>query len=488
MKRSILLLVMLPVLASAQPVLTPDYSLSGDHPDGTPSLFGDAYGSAAASWKDWLFVGAPRETVLRDGFEAQDGAVYIYENRDGAYLLRQKLTMPGSSGTSGDRFGGGIASAGGWLFVGASNDQDFPGLVDPRQGISYDSPPFYFAGQVHVYELIYGNWEFAQTLIAPVPGSQGSFGTRTGASNIALKDNGKVAVIGELHNYPAGVGQLHTYRVKDGAWQYVMTIDAPLENLHSFGDDLVFASNRYLVAGGFISPEPWTEGQGVVFVYKSIFNSGYFETSPRQTIAGPVVNFDDCWIAGTQGFGVSGLDASGGTVVVADPCATGVAGPLAGNLSVFRLERGATPLVLEATIEGDLPDMTLGASFTGSRHAVAVSESGSRILAGAPMWPLGYPDYGSIGADVRLYVHDGTGWTNEAWLTTLTPDTAIIRAFGDSVYFTDDETAFAREGNLIDPYETGLKGQGLFYVLPALPGGDDDSSDDDSSDDESSDD
>ncbi len=461
--------LIVPLAAVSQTTITSSGSLTGDDPDGTFSAFGDAFAAAADAWEDWLFVGTPRETTFRDGFDQQDGAVYIYrKDPGGGYAFSQKLTMPGSSGLAfggspvGDRFGGGIAAAGGWLFVSATNDQDFPGLTDPREDPdNIGDPPFLFAGQVHVYEQHGNTWEFVQTLISPEPGSFGAFGNRTQANHVTLDSKGKTAVIGELNNFDGGIGRLHTYRVKGGSWEYVQTID-PVTGIDSFGDNVVFASDKYLVAGGSDFSDDETTVQGHIFVYQSQGSSGKFFAAPKQTIAGPVVAFADC---GFLGFGEDGLDAAGGVVAVADPCATGTAGAFAGAVSVYRLGGGTVPLTLEQTIEGDEPDLFFGGNVFEARHTLAVSPSGERILIGSPVSPLGFFDEGAVGADVRVYANDGSGWAYESNLTTSTPASAIFRSFGDAVFFADDETAFVREGNFIDPFVTGLKGQGLFYDL-----------------------
>jgi hypothetical protein len=385
-----------PIIAFGQPVVGPLSSpLVGDDPDGTVSLWGDGYGAGADTWEDWLFVGAPRETASRDGLDVQDGAVYIYRNVGGAYVFQQKLTMPGSLDTGfvlGDRFGGGIEAEGGWLFVGAANDQDFPGLIDPRQAPG--EPAFSFAGQVHVYQYNGSSWDFVQTLTSPEPKSDGSFGTRTQASHIAVDSEAETLVIGELNNIAGGVGQLHTYRVKKGVWKHKQSIDAPFAEIDTFGDDLVFAGDNYLVAGAVdISDDELTQ-QGYVFVYeaKDPGKPGKFREMPVQSIAGPVTAFADCGVAGTFGFGAGGLDAAGGVVAVADGCAAGAAGLFTGATSVYRLIEGSGPLVYEATIEGDEPYLGSGGNAFGSRHALAVSESGGRILIGAPLSPNGFLD------------------------------------------------------------------------------------------------
>jgi len=463
-----LALVALSFTTFAQPTL-PSSSLSGDDPDGTFSAFGDAFGAGADTWDDWLFVGSPRETTFRNGADFQDGAVYIYKlDAGGTYVFQQKLTSPGDSTfngigfAEGDRFGGGIAAENGRLFISAANDQNFPGLVDPRQGIIDPAdPPFRFAGQVHVYELDGGSWDHVQTLTSPNPGSTGAYGARSQASHIAVNSLGTVAAIGELDNFDGGVGRLHTYKRKAGSWHYEQTIEAPA-GIDTFGDDLVFVSDKYLVAGANDISDDELSQQGYVFVYQSKGKGGQFFADPVQAIAGPSYDFADCGFGGT--FGSQGLDAGGGVVAIADPCFVGLAGVFAGAVSVYSLSEPSI-LTLEQMIEGDASLLFFGTNSFTARHAIAVSDTGSRILIGSPLSPTGFFEAGSIGADVRVYGFDGTAWTAESNLTTSTPASAIFRTYGDTVFFTDDDTAFVREGNFLDPVIGGLKSQGLFYDL-----------------------
>ena len=69
------------------------------------------------------------------------------------------------------------------------------------------------------------------------------------------------------------------------------------------------------------------------------------------------------------------------------------------------------------------------------------------------------------GSVVRVFAFDGSTWNHESNLDTYTPANGDFRAFGDAVYFADDETAFVRESNFLSPFTTGLKAQGLFYDL-----------------------
>ncbi len=133
------------------------------------SGFGDLYGDHVETWKNWVFVGAPRE--LSDRGE-RDGAVYIYKKKkNGTLKLRQKLVSEGNApaGSFGDRLGAGLAAANGWLLAGVANDQSFPG-IDPR------GDDFSFAGKVYVYRQNDGSWTKVQELTSPEPGGFGSFG------------------------------------------------------------------------------------------------------------------------------------------------------------------------------------------------------------------------------------------------------------------------------------------------------------------------
>jgi hypothetical protein len=452
--------------AAAQVAVFPYSSVSSDDL-GTKHVLGNAFGASADTWGNWLFVGAPRETTWRDGFVQQDGAVYVYYRQpDGYYDFREKLTRLGNSALGrgvepyGDRFGSGVAAEGGWLFIGAVNDQDFPGLSDPRQGlVDPDDPAFQFAGKVQVYALNGSTWEFHQTLSSPTPGTNGGFGSRTQASHIALDSKGEVAVIGEFNNFDGGAGQLHIYVLTKGSWKYKYSIGVPFLEIDKFGDDLVFASDKFIVAGGSDTSDDGLTSQGFIFVYaaKNLKKPGKFFDFPVQTIAGPAVATADC--PENHGFGRDGLDAAGGVVVVADPCA--------GVVSVYRVSDGPDPLVWDAIIEGNV---YFGANFWGSRNAVAVSDSGERILVGSPLLPngdLGPGGWVGDGVDVRVFRYLSGEWTETVNLTTPTPSgLGYARGFGDTVFFASDVTALARQNNSrILPVSQHWKGIVLFYSL-----------------------
>ena len=69
-----------------------------------------------------------------------------------------------------------------------------------------------------------------------------------------------------------------------------------------------------------------------------------------------------------------------------------------GRITVYRLDKGA--LGVEQVIEGDVPNLFLGANFFGSADAVAVNSQGTRILAGSPASPSGTLDGFADGGEV----------------------------------------------------------------------------------------
>jgi hypothetical protein len=199
-------------------------------------------------------------------------------------------------------------------------------------------------------------------------------------------------------------------------------------------------------------------------VFKAKGSSGQFHAAPTQTFAGDSLSTGTvCFTNNGTTFGEAGLAAGGGVVAIAEPCVDGAAGANTGRVHVYTVSgSGLTP---SAVIEGDAPDLFAGSNSFGATKALAVNDSGDRILIGAPVSPNGTTAPSSAGADVRVYAFTpSAGWFEESNLTSAT--SASFRLFGDVLLFTDDETAFVREGNFLDPIVGGRrKGQGLFYDL-----------------------
>jgi len=462
------------ISALAQPTLNPVGSLTGDDADGTLTPFGDVYGGAMDTWKKWLFVGSPRETTFRDGADMQDGAVYIYrEETPGNFTLSQKLQRPGNAVSFGNRFGAGVEGRKGWLFVAAANDQNFPGLIDPRDNSPTD-PSFLFAGQVHIYKLNNSTkmWDFHSTLTTPIPGSHGSFGARTQSTHMALNKKGDLIAIGELNNFEGGVGVLHTYKLKEKnngtfKWKLKKTISAPNADIDSFGDGLAFIKNKWLVvsANDFINSD--LDVQGFAFVYKVNVAKQRVENFPTQTIAGPVTGFADCSSMATNVFGNAGLTVGKKRVALAEPCATGAAGAFAGRVDIYRLDGGAIPLTLEQSFEGSAANQYFGGNSFGSREVLSFNQNGTQLIVGSPTSPVGTLDVTATGADAQVFNFDSmTGWSHVANLTS--PTVADWRMLGDTSIITKEGTVLVRESNFLAAPAFG-KGQLLQYATPAPP-------------------
>lgn len=461
--------------AVGQTTLTPDSSVTGDA-TGTPGAFADAYGVSLAEWRGWVAVGAPREQALRDGVMSPDGAVYIYRrDSNGDLVLQQKIQPEGTSVLNGfgDRFGGAVEIENGWMMIGAANRQDFPAdLVDPNPTPGVE--PFRFAGQVLVYKLNKktDTWEFTQTLDSPAPQTLGQFGTRTQAGKITIQSNAQVAVIGELNNFAGGIGEAQVYRRRGNTWSFVQTIAAP-DGQTGFADDLLFLENnggngkQHILIGGANLNTDAGEFQGIVSMYRQTGN-GSFTADPVQQIFGPVYDSADCGIS--FGFGTSGIDASGGTVAVADPCHSAISGAndFTGAVTVYDYSPGGdTPLSESAFLELDESFLLGGANFFGSRFSIALNSKGDGLLVGTPNFPGPGVSVIRPGDDVRYFTFDpNSGWSIEAFLTSDVPDTALARAFGQSVYFLDDSTAVARHNNTIDPFAGLLDGNLVFFDVP----------------------
>jgi len=480
----VLSFLFIPLLAEAQPVLSPSASLSGDDIDGSPSVLADAYGVAVKTWDDWVFVGAPRETALRDGVEFQDGAVYIYRrNPAGDLVFQQKLVGAGNSELSagqfptGDRFGGAIEAANGWLFIGVANDQNFPGLTDPRQGSGDpNDPAFQFAGQVHVYRLNKQSqrWRFSTSLRSPTPKTNGSFGARSQASHIVLDSRARFAVISELNNFDGALGVLHTFARTGGRWSLVQTIPAPDTTLTGFGDDFVLfeepsfngprrRTDVFVMAGGNRFSEDGSTNQGFVYVFKALTRRGLFDPTPIQTIEGPIDDATACPL-GTNTFGGAGMDAAGAAVAIADPCFSGPAGAFTGAVHVYDVTSEPAPLQRLTTIFGDEPNLFTGANFFGSRFAIAFNSIGKGLLIGSPLATTGSLD--ADGGDVRYFEFDviNRRWAQTATLTT-SVESQFFRGFGQSVWFIDDLTAAVRHNNILTTFDGTAKSDLVLYDI-----------------------
>jgi len=372
-------------------------TLRGAQQDGTVSgsTSGDFYGDHVANDSNWLIVGAPREDVDLNNSgntsgpgEADAGAIYIYKRTAGGLVFHQKIEGEGNQVNSGDRFGAGVTLSGEWLFVGAANDNDFPG-VDP---IPHPSGPFFFAGKVYVYLYDAGtdSWNLTQKLTSDVPNSLGSFGARTDSSHVELfsfgnTEDSRIALIGEIQNGSGLAAKLHVFQEKAGVWSRVQIATSPSGNVNtSFADSVTSIGKLALVPESGFDP---VSDPAVVHVYR-ISPNGIVKfdnmLQPIQSLASPSGN-TDINVCGNLGFG-AGLGAGGDTVAIADPCDSSDA-PASGVVHVYRLDDNGNnaPLSLLQTLSNPMPQ---GAAYFGASSPhngkQTISASSDVIAVGSP--------------------------------------------------------------------------------------------------------
>jgi hypothetical protein len=79
---------------------------------------GDHFGNSVSIDGDYVVVGAS----LDDDMGKDSGAAYIYKREGLSWFLQVKLTAP--DGNEGDNFGHGVSISGGYVIIGAPNDDD----------------------------------------------------------------------------------------------------------------------------------------------------------------------------------------------------------------------------------------------------------------------------------------------------------------------------------------------------------------------------
>lgn len=452
--------------ALAQPVLSPSAALSGDGPANQV----DAFGASIASDQNWLFIGAPRERSARN---KQDGAVYIYRRQsNGGYQQVQKLsgtqTAVPDSTARGDFFGSGIAVSNGWLFVGIANNQDFPGMTDPRGG----TPPFAFAGKVFVFRLnaAASKWEFKQALISPQPGQNGAFGARSVSNHIAIGDNADMVVIGEpMNNLTNETSRMHVFARQGETWSLKQSIAVatdtpattpPLDFVFTADSIVALPSDRFAVKVGSetldANGEP-IDFRGEIRVFER--KGQQLNPVPVQTVPVQTMNASSCQL-GTGLIG--GMAAGGNFFAAAQPCMNGVAGAGAGRVDVYAYNRNPNLPVLtpDASFEGLSPQHHLGSSL-GGQESISLDSQGRLMLVAA----TGDIFSGDAGADVLLFRRQGIRpWGSAVRLQPANP--AERSGFGQSVVFGHPSTGLAFVGQFRTEEASPSKGAVFVYAVP----------------------
>ena len=448
--RAFLGLVLVLFYAPAAPQvreLHPQESATLSGADEATGAFGDFFGSHVAHWREWLFVGAPHERDVacqhRDGGFCDgedDGAVYIFQRHDQhGYRLVQRLAprevglSPEADGFpgAGDRFGAGVAAAGGQLLVGVAN---FPADVADGSGFRW------FAGAVEIFALNSrtDRWEWTgQTLRSPEPRTDGSFGARTNSTHVALDDAGRLVLIGESMNGISDVPRFHVFRRVGGeSWQLIQTILAPDDSrgtVIDFGEKIISLDEGYYVVPSKVIVSDDGVNISAIISRLDLYGPGRspgLSSTPLETLeqTRPFLSF-------FEGFGDNGMAYAKGRLLIADPLAE-VDGILAaGAIHVYRFRPDARPrLTLESMVPHPEPvdygfgfGDFLGANWGSGRQSVAYD--GESLVVGTAAGDL---NSFYSGIDVFVFERHGTEFVLAARLKT---DTAPsdFRAFGQSV-------------------------------------------------------
>lgn len=205
-------------------------------------ILGDHFGESVAM-SDRLAIGAAGD----DSPVTAAGAVYVFENATGSFLLQQKLTIPG--GGNGDGFGGSVALDSNTLVGGAR--ENTPIIGQPAYGAAY------------VYQFTGRNWTAQGKLTASDGASFDRFGwsVAVGPETIAVGAREDDTTAGP----DAGSAYLFT---RDGStWteQQKITPSDPF-NGDRFGYSMAMSSGN-LAVGAAEKALTSPNGQGAVYYY-----------------------------------------------------------------------------------------------------------------------------------------------------------------------------------------------------------------------------
>lgn len=449
----------LSILANAQSASFTGEILVGDQPAAPGSY--DSFGDHIDANDDWLMVSAPREDIDfdNDGISRaqgdQDvGAVYIYRRTANGPVFHSKIEGEGNNvnpNTRGDVFGAGIVLHGNTMFVGAANDDDFPGLVDPTGG------NFRFAGKVYVftYDVASDEWKLVQKMKSDSPNTFGSFGARTDSSHMELFSFGNgeteptIALIGERQgNQPDIAAKLHVFKRKKNTtqWERVQIASAPSGTTFARFAGKVEGVGKYaLVTESEINayPEP---SPSAVHVYR-IGPNGIIETNgqlaPVQTLFRPGESVDplDCDVEFGQG-----LSAANGIAAIGDPCDDTV-GTNAGAVHVYTVDNSGNnvPLTLSQTLPN--PSAIAG-SFFGTNFAngkQSISTDGNVIVVGT----ANFRGPGPFQINAELFARDANGtFVPTDSIPSPIPGVLGEEEYGQAVHLLgDDELAISQGSN-----------------------------------------
>ena len=437
---------------NAQTAVYTDVTLTGGQELGGLDWFGDH----VASSDEWLIIGAGWESIDFDGDgegdpaqgESQVGAVYVYRRTAAGPVFHQKIEGEGNNvdpDSSGDRFGSGITLLGDWMFVGAANDDDFPGFTDPNEsGYCGGGPPFDWAGKVYVFRFNRNTsaWELTQKLASDQPKSCGAFGGRSDSQNVVLysfgqgQDDPTIALIGEIENATGFPPRLHVFKRKKNKdqWKRVQIADAPSGLIESgFADSVEAIGPFALVVEDYFDPEV---NPPVVHVYRVGPNgivrvNGRLQPIQTLDVPGGLPDAGECV---NVGFG-DGMSAANGIAIIGNPC-DDTAADRAGAVHVYSVDNSGSndPLTLVQT----LPNPTATAdSFFGLNRGPgkqSISTDGNVIAVGSADW------FRLSGQqDVELFARNDDGvFVHTDSIPSPEPGVAGLEYYGQSVNLLGD--------------------------------------------------
>lgn len=233
---------------------------------------GDGFGTSLAGGDGVLLVGA----VGGDGA----GAVYVFEVDGGRWVQSDKLTATG--GEAGDGLGASLAVAGGYVLVGAPQQ-------DGR------------AGAVHIFSREGDGWTAAGVLEGSDVGAGDQFGT-------SIAFDGTTALVGAPRK-ASGAGAVYSFRLEAGTWTELGMVEAPgLEANSRFGSSLSLIEGNIAFVG---APQ---RGGGAVFTFE-LGDEGWsrlgslvaFDGGARDAFGTSIALIEDeLWVGAPRGNGFSG--------------------------------------------------------------------------------------------------------------------------------------------------------------------------------------
>ncbi len=419
---------------------------------------GDFYGDHVAANSDWIVVGSPREDIdfENDGINPAQGdldvgAIYIYSRTASGPVFFQMI--PGernnvNPNTPGDRFGAGVVLLGDTLMVGAANDNNFPGFVDPTPNPAQN---FFFAGQVYVFnfDANANQWALTQKLISDSPNSNGAFGARTDSGHVELFNFGngqsdpRIALIGESENATGIPSSLHVFQRKQNqnSWNRIQIAGSPNgANGAFFADKIQRAGKFALVAEAQLQPPLAPEAVHAYRINPNGIVKFGGQLMPVQTLVAPVVSANPALCI--SGFG-DGMSAASDVAVISDPCAD-TAAPQGGAVHVYKVGNGNNnPFTLTQTIFSPMPlaGEFFGGSFANGKQNIATD--GELLAVGTNQLGVAVAPQ-----QVQLYAR-GAGGTFNLTDSVVSPNIVVpaFDVYGQSVdLIGDDQLAISQMG------------------------------------------